>query len=58
MNNDPNLRLAADVLARKLSDADILNRIGKHALEHNLETARKYATKEDLEALGVDSCQS
>ena len=35
LNDDPNLRLAADVLARKLSDSDILNRIGKHAIEMN-----------------------
>jgi hypothetical protein len=54
LNNDPNLRLAADVLARKLSDSDILNRIGKHAIELNLDTARKYASEEDMQALGID----
>ena len=53
LNNDANLRLAVDVLARKLSDYELLNRIGKHALEQNLETAKKYASQEDLEELGV-----
>lgn len=53
LNDDANLRLAADVLARKLSDADVLNRIGKHALELNVETAKKYASQEDLEELGI-----
>ena len=53
LNDDANLRLAADVLARKLSDADVLNRIGKHALEQNVETAKKYASQEDLEELGI-----
>ena len=53
MNDDANLRLAADVLARKLSDADVLNRIGKHALENNIEVASRYASEEDLEELGV-----
>ena len=54
LNDDPNLRLAADVLARKLSDSDVLNRIGKHAIELNLDTARKYASEEDMQALGID----
>lgn len=53
LNADANLRLAADVLAHKLSDADVLNRIGKHALEQNIEVARRYANEEDLEELGV-----
>ena len=53
LNDDANLRLAADVLARKLSDADVLNRIGRHALEQNVETAKKYASQEDLEELGI-----
>ena len=53
LNEDANLRLAADVLARKLSDEDVLNRIGKHALELNIETARKYADEEDLRELGI-----
>ena len=53
LNDDANLRLAADVLARKLSDADVLNRIGKHAIEQNVETAKKYASQEDLEELGI-----
>lgn len=53
LNSDTNLRLAADVLARKLNDPELLNRIGKHAIEMNLETAKKYASEEDLEELGV-----
>ena len=53
LNSDDNLRLAADILARKLSDPELLNRIGKHAIEMNLETAKKYASEEDLEELGV-----
>jgi len=53
LNDDANLRLAVDVLARKLSDADVLNRIGKHAIEQNLEVAQRYASQEDLEELGV-----
>lgn len=53
LNDDANLRLAVDVLARKLSDADVLNRIGRHALEQNLEVAQRYASQEDLEELGV-----
>lgn len=53
LNSDDNLRLAADVLAHKLNDCELLNRIGKHAIEMNLETAKKYASEEDLEELGV-----
>ena len=53
LNDDANLRLAADVLARKLSDADVLNRIGKHAIEQNMEVASRYASKEDMEELGM-----
>lgn len=54
LNNDANLRLAVDILARKLNDADVLNRIGKQAIEHNVETARKYASEDDMQALGID----
>lgn len=53
LNKDANLVLAAEVLARKLSDEEMLNRIGKHAIEQNLEVAQRYATQEDLEELGV-----
>ena len=55
LNDDANLRLAVDVLARKLSDADLLNRIGKHAIEQNMETAKKYASQEDLDELGINA---
>ena len=53
LNKDANLVLAAEVLARKLSDKEMLNRIGKHAIEQNLEVAQRYASREDLEELGV-----
>ena len=53
LNDDANLRLAADILARKLSDSDVLNRIGKHAIEQNLEVASRYASEEDLNELGL-----
>lgn len=53
LNDDANLRLAADILAKKLSDHDVLNRIGKHALEQNLDVARKYASEEDMRELGL-----
>lgn len=58
LNDDANLRLAADVLARKLSDSDILNRIGKQAIEHNLDVARKFTTEEDLRELGVEEAEN
>ena len=57
LNDDANLRLAADVLARKLSDAELLNRIGKHAIEQNLEVASKYAEPGDLEDIGITGGQ-
>ena len=53
LNKDANLVLAAEVLARKLSDEEMLNRIGKHAIEQNLEVAQRYASQEDLEELGA-----
>ena len=53
LNDDANLRLAADILARKLSDSDLLNRIGKHAIEQNIEVASRYASDDDLRELGV-----
>lgn len=55
LNDDPNLRLAADILAKKLSDSDVFNRIGKHAIELNLDVASRYATEEDMRELGIDS---
>lgn len=54
LNDDANLLLAADVLARKLSDSEILNRIGKHAIEQNMEVAQRYASQGDLEDIGVE----
>lgn len=49
LNADANLRLAADILARKLSDNEVLNRIGKYAIEHNQEVVRRYAAGEDYD---------
>ena len=54
LNKDENLRTAADVLARKLSDADLLNRIGTKAIEQNLDTARNYISEEDLKDIGLE----
>jgi len=54
LNKDDNLVLAADIMARKMNDTTILNRIGKHAIELNLEVASRYATEEDLEELGLE----
>lgn len=51
MNDDKNLRLAVDVLARKLNDGDVLNRLGKYAIDHNMEVARKYTDPKELEEL-------
>ena len=53
LNKDANTVLAAEILARKLSDSDILNRIGKHALSVNMETAKKYANEDDLKEIGL-----
>ena len=53
LNQDANLTLAADVLAKKLNDATLLNRLGKHAIELNIELAKKYVSHEDLQDLGI-----
>lgn len=58
LNRDENLRTAVDVLSNKLSDADLLNRIGSKAICMNLETARKYVSEEDLQELvTIDHCE-
>lgn len=49
LNQDANLRLAADVLSRKLSDSDLLNRLGEQAIRQNLDVAKNYIAAEDLE---------
>ena len=54
LNTDENLRTAVDVLTAKLSDADLLNRIGTKAIEQNIETARKYVSEQDLRDIGVE----
>lgn len=45
----------ANEVARKLSDSDVLNRIGKHAIELNLEVASRYTSEEDLKEIGVEA---
>ena len=52
LNQDANLCAAVDLLARKLSDEDTLNRVGKHALDLNPEMAHKYAGSDDSEIKG------
>ena len=54
LNEDANLRMAADVLAKKLNDPDLINRLGKHAIEMNMELAKKYVSEQDLRDLGVE----
>jgi hypothetical protein len=51
LNDDKQVNLAVDVLTRKLNDPDYINRMGKFALEHNLDTAEKYISQEDIETL-------
>lgn len=51
LNDNEQVSLAVDVLARKLNDSDYINRMGKFALEHNLDTAEKYISQEDIETL-------
>lgn len=40
-------------MRRHSGDHELLNRIGKHAIEMNVETAKKYASKDDLKELGI-----
>lgn len=54
LNKDNNLVLAADILARKLNDTTVLDRIGKHAIEQNWEVASRYTTEENLKELGLE----
>lgn len=54
LNKEGNVTMAADILARKLNDSDVLNRIGASAISHNIDVARKYASDEDLRELGFD----
>lgn len=51
LNADAQVNLAVDVLARKLNDTDYINRMEKFALDHNLDTAEKYISQEDIEIL-------
>lgn len=53
LNSDTNLRLAVDVLHRKMGDTELINRIGKRAIEMNMEIAKQYVSKEDLQELGL-----
>lgn len=51
LTDDENCQLAYDILARKLANFDIINRIGFTALSQNEEIARRYASEEDLREL-------
>lgn len=51
MRKDDNLRLAVDILIKKLNNPDELNLVGKYAIENNLDVARKYATEEELKGI-------
>ena len=51
LTDDENLKLAYDVMARKLADTDLISRIGYVAIEQNPEIAARYASDEDLQAL-------
>ena len=53
LNDDNNCQMAFDILCRKLNSEEVLNRIGKKAIEMNLEVASKYASESDLKELGV-----
>ena len=51
LTGDENCQLAYDILARKMADFELINRIGYVALAHNQEIAAKYASEEDLREL-------
>lgn len=51
LTNDANCQLAYDILAKKMADFELINRIGYAALKLNPETAAKYATEEELREL-------
>lgn len=52
-NSSADLRLAVEVLANKLRDADVLNKIGTRAIRQNIEVARQYTSEENLKELNL-----
>ena len=54
LTGDNNIRLAADILMRKLNSEDFLNQIGQQAILMNIDVMKKYATDEDLAVLGIE----
>lgn len=51
LTDDENLKLAYDVMARKLADYGLISKIGYTAINLNPEIAARYANDEDLQAL-------
>lgn len=51
LTDDKNCQLAYEVLARKMCDFKLINRIGYVAISKNREIAEKYATMEELQEL-------
>lgn len=51
LTGDANCQLGYDILARKMADFDLMNRIGCVALRQNMDIAEKYANEEDLQEL-------
>jgi hypothetical protein len=51
LTEDRNCQLAYDILARKLNDESLINRIGAVAIHYNLDVARKYASPDDISEL-------
>ncbi len=54
LRDDKNCQLAFDILARKLNDETLLNRVGAVAIHLNIDVARKYAKAEEVEELEKD----
>lgn len=54
LTGDHNCQLAYDIMSRKLNNEDLINRIGARAIHMNEETARRYASDEDLAVLGIE----
>ena len=51
LTEDKNCQLAYDIMSRKLSDFNLINRIGYVAISLNQEIARKYANDDELQEL-------
>jgi len=51
LNDDEQVSLAVDVLAKKLNDADYINHMCANAIDMNMEVAHRYVTQEDIDEL-------